>query len=76
MKGDIPALGLYKRITSHSENQHYVKCYKGPQTQIDSLEQPTDWKIDMMFRTWNVGSLFGLHSMKVIAQELLKYKFD
>jgi len=53
-----------------------MKCCAGPWICTDSLEQPKQQKMDMIFETWNVRSLYGSGSLKSVASELVKYNFD
>jgi hypothetical protein len=53
-----------------------MKCYTGPQTWADSLEQPKQQKMDMRFGTWNVRSLYRSGSLKTVSRELAKCKLD
>jgi hypothetical protein len=47
-----------------------MKCYIGPWTWMDSLEQPKQWKMDVKFGTWNVKSLYRSGSLKPVSTEL------
>jgi hypothetical protein len=43
---------------------------------MDSLEWPRQWKMDMMFGTWHVRSLYRAGSLKTVACKLAKYNLD
>jgi hypothetical protein len=47
-----------------------MKCYKGPRTWTDALEQPKPRKMDIRFGTWNVRSLYRSGSLKTVSGEL------
>jgi hypothetical protein len=47
-----------------------------PQTRTDTLVQPKQWKRDMRFSTWNVGSLYRSGSLATEARALARYKLD
>jgi len=50
-----------------------MKCYSGPQTWMDSLEQHRQRKMDMRFGTWNV-SRFSENSSKLVGEVKLRSK--
>jgi hypothetical protein len=54
------------------KKQLVAKCYKGPQTWTDSLEQPRQREMDMNLGAWNVRSLYGAGSLRAVESELLK----
>jgi hypothetical protein len=39
------------------EEEHVMKCYTGPRIYTDSVERPTQWKVDMIFGTYIVRIL-------------------
>jgi hypothetical protein len=43
---------------------------------MDSLEQPTLWKIDMRVGAWNVRILYRAGSLKTVASKLANYNSD
>jgi hypothetical protein len=43
---------------------------------ILTVIQPTQWKRDMRFGTWNVRSLYRSGSLMTVARELARYKLD
>jgi len=48
-----------------------------PQIWTDTLLRPKQWKMDMRFGTWNVGSLYRAGSLTAAAaRELTMYKLD
>ncbi|PNF19991.1 hypothetical protein B7P43_G08653 [Cryptotermes secundus] len=48
-----------------------------PRTWTDSLDKrPKLMKMDMIFDTWNVRSLYRAGSLRAVAEEILKYKLD
>jgi hypothetical protein len=54
------------------KNKLFTKILKGPQAWMDSLDKrPKRKKMDMIFGTWNVRSMY-----KAVAEEFSKYKLD
>jgi hypothetical protein len=52
-----------------------MKYYKEPQTQMHSFEQPTYSKMGEVYNL-ECQKPFGLHSLKITAWVLLKFKLD
>jgi len=69
-KGWSSSLGLCKGITMpHHKIQLVIKCYTGPQTWMDSLKHPRQWKMGMRFGAWNVRSVCRAGSLKTVTSE-------
>jgi ABC-type proline/glycine betaine transport system substrate-binding protein len=59
------------------KNKLFTKDHKKPRTWTDSLEKRAKRKkINMRFGTWNVRSMYRAGSLKAVAEEISKYKFD
>jgi hypothetical protein len=43
---------------------------------MDCFEQPREWKMDMRFGMWNVGSIYRVDSLKTVASKVAKYNLD
>jgi hypothetical protein len=56
------------------KNKLVTRCHKGPRTWADSLDKrPKLRKMDMIFGTWNVRSLYGAGSIMTVVKEISKY---
>jgi hypothetical protein len=43
---------------------------------MDSMDKQPKQKMDMRFGTWNVRSMYRAGSLRVVGEEILKYKLD
>jgi hypothetical protein len=65
----------YKLLTV--KNKLAIKILKKPWTWTDSLDKrPKRKKMDMRLCTWNVRSMYRAGSLRVVAEEISKYKLD
>jgi hypothetical protein len=48
-----------------------MKCYTEPRNWMDCLKRPRQWKMDMIFGTWNFKGL--RRSLKTIAKRIKMY---
>jgi hypothetical protein len=63
-KGWISSLGFGVRLTTpHHRKQLVTKCHAGPRTRMDSLERHKQMKMDMIYGTLNVRSLYRAGSV-------------
>jgi hypothetical protein len=54
-----------------------MKIHKKPRTWMDSLnKRPKRKKLDMRIVTWNFRSMHRAGSLRVVTEEVLKYKLD
>jgi hypothetical protein len=54
-----------------------LKIQKRPQTWADSLDKlPKQKKMDMRFGMWNVRSMYRAGLLRVVGEEISKYKLD
>jgi hypothetical protein len=59
------------------KNYLVTKIHKKPRTWTDSLDnRPKQRKMDMIIGTWNVRSMYRAGSLRIVAEEVLKYKLD
>jgi hypothetical protein len=59
------------------KNKLVMKIHKKPWTWTDSLDKRTKRKnMNMRFGTWNVGSMYRAGSLRVVVEEITKYKLD
>jgi hypothetical protein len=58
----------------HDKNNFDIKCHKGSQTWMDSLDKrPKLRKIDMRFSTWNAGNIYRAGSLLTVMKEISQY---
>jgi hypothetical protein len=61
----------------HTFHSSIMKDHKKPWTWTDFLnKRPKRKKMDMIFGTWNVRSLYRAGSLRTVAEEISKYKLD
>jgi hypothetical protein len=54
-----------------------MKCHKGPRIWRDSFDKrPKRKKMDMRLGTWNSRCIYRADSLKIVVEEISKYKLD
>jgi hypothetical protein len=76
-RGGPSGSGLGKELKApHHKTQLVMKCYEGPLTLTDTSEWHRQWKLDIIFGSWSVISLYRVGSMKTVESKLIMYKSD